>query len=114
MGVLCGRELTEEEKIEIKKENAKDPLCKQNLDEVVEAIFARFDVERKGYLTRDQGQKFLDEWLQENSIHEKEYAAEIKFEHLTSSKSQVSKDEILGFLYDYRYLSEECKIRRSR
>ena len=55
MGVLCGRELTEEEKIQIEIEYAKDPLCKQNVNEVVEAIFARFDVENKGYLTKDQG-----------------------------------------------------------
>ena len=55
MGVLCGRELTDEEKTQLELENAKDPLCKQNVKVVVEAIFAKYDVENKGFLTPDQG-----------------------------------------------------------
>ena len=71
--------MTEEEKaIEV----AKDPLCRQNRGDLTNDIFAIYDVENKGYLTRDQTKKFIDEWLMENS-RDKEEVGKIKFEDLS-------------------------------
>ena len=59
--------LNEQEKAQKQLEAAKDPLSKQNLDKEVEDVFAKLDVEGKGWLSPAQAKTFIDGWMAEHA-----------------------------------------------
>ena len=92
--------LNEQEKAQKELEAAKDPLSKQNLEAEVEAVFAKLDVENKGFLTPDQAKKFIDDWMKENA-KDKEEVEEVKFEDLDlDGNGELDKEELKQFLFD--------------